>query len=120
MAIRKKMTDRDKAAMEKAYRDKAVIEEAIENAETPEERQILRDRLMRFMEGRKADQSLSPDHRKAPPKRTKPTPSRRFEGRDYTPRRPRPQMMKGGKYKGKMHSYVGGGMVRDLETLRRK
>ena len=29
-------------------------------------------------------------------------------------------MMKGGMYKGKMHSYVGGGMVRDLETLRRK
>ena len=32
----------------------------------------------------------------------------------------KPQMMKGGKYKGKMHSYLGGGMVRDLETLRRK
>ena len=32
----------------------------------------------------------------------------------------KPQMMKGGQYKGKMHSYVGGGMVRDLETLRRK
>jgi hypothetical protein len=118
MAIRKKMTDRDKAAMAKAYRDRAAIEEAIENAETPEERQILRERLMRVMEGRTADQSLSPEHRKAPPKRTKPTPSRRFEGRDYTPRRP--QMMKGGMYKGKMHSYVGGGMVRDLETLRRK
>ncbi len=32
----------------------------------------------------------------------------------------KPEMMKGGKYKGKMHSYLGGGMVRDLETLRRK
>ena len=118
-------TIRDRAVA-KYYRDTAAIEEAIKNAETAKERQTLTERLnrieksfrMRFMEGRKADQSLSPEHRKAPPKRTKPTPSRRFEGRDYTPRRP--QMMKGGKYKGKMHSYVGGGMVRDLETLRRK
>ena len=118
-------TIRDRAVA-KYYRDTAAIEEAIKNAETAKERQTLTERLnrieksfrMRFMEGRKADQSLSPEHRKAPPKRTKPTPSRRFEGRDYTPRRP--QMMKGGMYKGKMHSYVGGGMVRDLETLRRK
>ena len=118
-------TTRDRAVA-KYYRDTAAIEEAIKNAETAKERQTLTERLnrieksfrMRFMEGRKADQSLSPEHRKAPPKRTKPTPSRRFEGRDYTPRRP--QMMKGGQYKGKMHSYVGGGMVRDLETLRRK
>ena len=118
-------TIRDRAVA-KYYRDTAAIEEAIKNAETAKERQTLTERLnrieksfrMRFMEGRKADHSLSPEHRKAPPKRTKPTPSRRFEGRDYTPRRP--QMMKGGKYKGKMHSYVGGGMVRDLETLRRK
>ena len=118
-------TTRDRAVA-KYYRDTAAIEEAIKNAETAKERQTLTESLnriaksfrMRFMEGRKADQSLSPEHRKAPPKRTKPTPSRRFEGRDYTPRRP--QMMKGGKYKGKMHSYVGGGMVRDLETLRRK
>ena len=75
-----------------------------------------KERAAQAEESRKADKS--PEHRKAPPKRTKPTPSRRFEGRDYTPRRP--QMMKGGMYKGKMHSYVGGGMVRDLETLRRK
>ena len=129
-------TIRDRAVA-KYYRDTAAIEEAIKNAETAKERQTLTERLnrieksfrMRFMEGRKADQSLSPEHRKAPPKRTKPTPSRRFEGRDYTPPRRfegrdytprRPQMMKGGMYKGKMHSYVGGGMVRDLETLRRK
>ena len=118
-------TIRDRAVA-KYYRDTAAIEEAIKNAETAKERQTLTERLnrieesfrMRFMEGRKADQSLSPEHRKAPPKRTKPTPPRRFEGRDYTPRRPK--MMKGGMYKGKMHSYVGGGMVRDLETLRRK
>ena len=57
---------------------------------------------------RKADQS--PEHRKRRP-------------RDKSPehrRAKKPEMMKGGQYKGKMHSYVGGGMVRDLETLRRK
>ena len=57
---------------------------------------------------RKADQS--PEHRKRRP-------------RDKSPehrRAKKPEMMKGGQYKGKMHSYVGGGIVRDLETLRRK
>ena len=32
----------------------------------------------------------------------------------------KPEMMKGGNYKGKMHSYAGGGMVRDLEVMRKK